>query len=62
MKTLKLTLEGEPEAVEAVSRICREFLDIREEGRNQKLALRPGQVRRTLRVAPPIFIEAKGEG
>lgn len=57
MKTLKLTLEGEPASVEAVAKVCREFLDIREEGKNQNLALRPGQVRRTLRVAPPVFIE-----
>jgi len=57
MKTLKLTLEGEPDAVEAVARICRLFLDIREEGKDQKLPLRPGQIRRALRVAAPVWIE-----
>lgn len=55
MKTLKLTLEGEPQAVEAIARRLREFLSITEEGKNQRLALRNAeQVRRVLRVAAPV--------
>jgi hypothetical protein len=53
MKTIKITLEGEPEFVEAVARLLPECLDVAEEGKNQSVALRPGVVRRVVRVYPP---------
>ena len=61
MKTIKLTIEGEPAYVEAIAHILRECLDIREEGKNQRLQLRPGEIRRVLRVAVPDIITIEEE-
>ena len=50
MKTIKLTLEGEPAYVEAINRLLGECLDIAEASKDQHVALRPGIVRRVLRI------------
>jgi len=55
MKTIKLTLEGEPAYVEAINRLLGECLDIAEVSKDQHVALRPGIVRRVLRIYSPVL-------
>lgn len=56
MKTVKITIEGESEAVEIICRVVREFLNVSEEGKTQPLPLRGKlQVRRSLRVVAPLW-------
>lgn len=51
--TVQLILQGHPEMVEAIARRARQFLEVAEEGKDQPIALRPGMIKRVLRVVPP---------
>lgn len=52
-KTIKLTLEGEPVHVEAIARLLRQAMEIKAEGKNQRLQLSPDKIRRVLHLAAP---------
>jgi hypothetical protein len=59
-KTVKITITGEPAAVEAVVASMKEFLDISYISRNQRLHLNPDHVHRSVR-AVPLVIEEKDD-
>lgn len=51
-QTAKITLEAEPELVEAILEAIDPVLDIADAGRNARLARQPHRVRRQIRAAP----------
>lgn len=57
----QLIIEGEPALVEAIAQRASLFLDVQEEGKDIPLPLRPGMVRRTLRILPPSPSEGEGQ-
>lgn len=51
--TVKLIIEGDPAHVEATIQQARQFFEVQEEGKTQPIPLRPGIIRRVLRILPP---------
>lgn len=60
MKTAKITIEAEPDLVEAIVQAIRPVLVIPDAGRNDRLALSPDKVRRRLRAGPAPLITPTG--
>jgi hypothetical protein len=50
MKSLKITLEGNPGDVDAIIDRLKEILTITYDGKNQRLVRKPDEVRRTIHV------------
>lgn len=51
--TVKLIIEGDPVHVEDIIEMARRHFDVAEEGKTQNIAMRPGVIRRVLRIVPP---------
>lgn len=57
--TVKLVIEGDPVHVEDIIALARRHFDVAEEGKAQNIAMRPGVIRRVLRIVPPTGEERK---
>jgi len=51
-KTVKITIEGVPEMVDLVAASMRGCFHVTQESQNNRIQLRPNDVRRTIRILP----------